>query len=172
MDPIIDIFVPGIPRPGGSKTATVIRRKGGEIVMKNGRPLVAMRDDAKGNAEWKQVVKFFAAQGYDGAPLQGPLLVVFHFTMPRPKSHFNTKGELRPSATIFHTVKPDATKLARSTEDALTGVFWLDDAQIAAPLPLKTYGDKPGCRIQVMQLAGSTEIPDVTKVVAPLFANV
>ncbi len=148
----IELFVPGIPRPGGSKTATLIRKKGGEIVMKNGRPLITTRDDAKGNAEWKQTVAYFARQAYDAAPMATPLRVTVTFIMPRRKGDYGSgknAGRLKPNAPVYHTVKPDATKLMRSTEDALTGILWIDDALIVKQELTKVYGDKPGAHIKL-----------------------
>lgn len=157
----ISLFVPGTPRPGGSKTSSVVRRKGGTIVMvpngKGGtRPLITTRDDAKGNAEWKQQVAFFARQKYWGRPLRGvPLLLIITFVMPRIKGHYGSgknAGVLKDAAPTFHTVKPDVTKLTRSTEDALTGILWGDDTDVAMQVVQKVYGDKPGAHIEVRQL--------------------
>lgn len=172
-DRTINFFVPGIPRPGGSKTATVIRRKGGEIVMKNGRPLITTRDDAKGNAEWKSLVSYFARQAYTGVPLDCPLLVRLHFTMPRLKGHFGSgrnAGVLKPTAPTHHTTKPDVLKLARSTEDACTGILWRDDSCTSKLELEKVYGDRPGVQITVTPLA---DIAQAAPVPAPaeLFAE-
>ncbi len=157
---VLTFFVPGLPKPGGSKTATVIRRKGGEIVMNNGRPLVTTRDDAKGNAEWKQEVRFNARLAYKADPLHGTLRVTWRFVMPRLKGHYGSgknAGKLKPCAPQFHTVKPDLTKLIRSTEDACTGTIWADDATIAefGPGTCKLYGERPGVHITVETLFGA-----------------
>jgi len=154
---VIDIFVPGIAQPGGSKTATVIRRKGGAIVMVNGRPLVTTRDACKKNPEWKQTVAFFARKQYAGDPLDCPLSVRFIFTMPRPKGHYGSgrnMGVLKASAPQYHTSKPDALKLARSTEDACTGILWRDDCLTVDIRSRKIYGENPGVRIVVQKLGG------------------
>jgi Holliday junction resolvase RusA-like endonuclease len=86
--------------------------------------------------------------------LTGPVIVDVEFRMPRPKSHY-IGGVCRPSklrmdAPRHHAVKPDATKLWRSTEDALTGVIWVDDAQVVDQRVTKTYADgEPGATILV-----------------------
>ena len=36
-----------------------------------------------------------------------------------------------------------ATKLIRAVEDALTGIVWRDDAQVAVQKVAKVYGDEP-----------------------------
>lgn len=147
----LSFFVPGIPAPGGSKTAQLIRRNGGQIVTTaTGRPLITMRDAGKNNKEWRASVAYFARQEYRDAPLDVPLEIEVVFTMPRPKCHFGSgknAGRLKESAPKFHTNAPDSTKLLRSTEDALTGVLWRDDSIIAIQHVTKVYGDRPGARI-------------------------
>lgn len=153
-EPIVSFFVSGIPRPGGSKTAQVIRRKGGAIVMHNGRPLVTMRDAGGENTkDWRANVAFFARQAYHGDPIDAALRVEFAFVMPRIKGHYRSNGFLKHSAPKYHTSKPDALKLARSTEDALTGILWLDDSRTAELTSSKVYGDRPGCQVTVYRLA-------------------
>ena len=152
---IVSFFVPGLPRPGGSKTATLIRRKGGEIVMKNGRPLITTRDDAKGNKEWKAQVAYFANTHYQGQPLDCPLAIEVTFVMPRLKGHFGSgknANVLKANAPAFHTVKPDCTKLLRAAEDALTGILWRDDAAISLQIVRKVFGDRTGMHITVRTL--------------------
>jgi crossover junction endodeoxyribonuclease RusA len=75
--------------------------------------------------------------------------------MPRPRSHYRTgklSHELRADAPVLHTGKPDAIKMARAVEDALTGILWNDDAQICAETIEKIYGSKPGCKLTLVEL--------------------
>lgn len=164
--PLLKLFVPGVPRPGGSKTATVIRGKGGAIVMKDGRPLVTTREAGKHTAEWRQTVAYSARQEYRSEPARDVLRIDVHFTMPRPKGHYRTgkhAGTLRPGAPIFHTSKPDATKLMRALEDALTGIVWADDALISIQHVVKVYGPTPGATVEVFTIDGpANETPYIT----------
>ena len=48
--------------------------------------------------------------------------------------------------------KPDVLKLARSTEDALTGLIWMDDAQVWEMQILKRYSEGLGADITVETL--------------------
>lgn len=140
----VTFFVPGVPQPGGSK-------KGFAVTTKTGKTRIAVVEDAKHNAPWRAKVALAASQRVP-APLTGPLEVEFHFIMPRPRSHYGTgrRAEiLKPSAPTGHTSKPDTTKLIRSTEDALKGIAWLDDAQVVAQSASKLYGATPGCRITI-----------------------
>lgn len=145
----IEFFVPGIARPGGSKTATLIRRKGGEIVMKNGRALITMRDAGKHTAEWRRTVALMARRSYRGTPLQGPLCLTLTFVMPRPQSHFRANGTLKYDSPKWHTCKPDRTKLMRALEDALTGICWIDDTQVVTGMAEKIYGEKSGAHVRI-----------------------
>lgn len=148
----IEFSVPGIPRPGGSKTATLIRRKGGEIVMCNGRPLITTREAGVHTAAWRKTVAAYARKAYRGKPLEGPLSLTIKFVMPRPQSHYRSNGTLKSDAPKWHTCKPDRTKLMRSLEDSLTGICWIDDTQVVTGLCEKVYGSKPGATVKIEQV--------------------
>ena len=142
----VRFFVPGVPQPGGSK-------RGFPVKLKSGKQRIAIVEDAKHNAAWRAVVSLAARQHVD-RPFAGPVVVFFDFVMPRPKHHFGTgrnAARLRPGAPLAHTIKPDRTKLQRSTEDALTGIVWGDDCQVVAGGTSKLYGDVPGCWITILE---------------------
>jgi Holliday junction resolvase RusA-like endonuclease len=143
----IAFFVPGIPRPGGSKKGFVNPKTGGVILV----------DAGTHTAAWKKTVRAYAEKIYRGEPLQGPVSLDIRFVMPRPKGHYGTgrnAGVLKCSAPIYHTIKPDRTKLLRSTEDALTGIVWKDDSQVCIGPIYKVYGDEPGALIKVKAVTG------------------
>jgi Holliday junction resolvase RusA-like endonuclease len=102
--------------------------------------------DANQNAApWKQQVAGAARAvvGDHAELLTGPLLLRVDFYLARPKGHYGTgrnHGVLKLTAPAYPTTKPDATKLLRGLEDALTGVLWRDDAQIVAQYVFKHYG--------------------------------
>lgn len=85
----------------------------------------------------------------------GPIYLAAVFIMPRPKKHYRTgrySHMLRDDAPEWHTVKPDRTKLLRSTEDALKGIVWADDSSVCAGPTSKRYagpGEAPGAHIHV-----------------------
>lgn len=145
-------FVPGTPAPGGSKRFVGHSRAGRAILI-----------DAAGtkNKNWRASVQVFAQQA-GCTPLDGPLSLTVMFCMPRPKAHFRTgkrMHELRDDAPFLHTNAPDATKLLRSTEDALTGIAWHDDAQVAIQNVTKVYTGKPGASITIEQIDPVTTKP-------------
>lgn len=142
----ITFFVPGIPKPAGSKRAFIIK----------GRAIIT---DANPKArDWKIDVQHAArsiAERMEGNVLRCPIKLVVHFVLPRPKSHYRTGKNaaiLRPDAPHRHAIKPDTTKLLRGLEDALTGMLWADDAQIALQVTGKDYGDFPGASVTITEL--------------------
>lgn len=82
----------------------------------------------------------------------GPVSVELVFRFARPKGHFNTKGQLKPSAPMHVIVKPDIDKIERSVLDGLTGVLFKDDSQVCCLYALKVYckeGELEGCEVIV-----------------------
>lgn len=141
----ITLRIPGKPQPGGSKRA--FTPKGWD------RPVIV---DANPKAmDWKRTVQAFALATAAGRILDGPLRVSMTFVVARPKGHFGVRG-LRPSAPAYPAVKPDVLKLARSTEDALTGIIWTDDARIVVEILRKLYttDGKTGAVIEIEEIVG------------------
>lgn len=143
----VRFWVPGIPAPGGSKRGFVNKKSGKVVLMDMG---------GERTKSWREAVRVFGYQAMSGRePLSGPLRLELRFFMPRPKAHFGTgkRAEiLRPDAPAWHTNAPDTTKLIRSTEDALKGVVWRDDCQVAVQFAEKTYGTQTGAQITVTLL--------------------
>jgi Holliday junction resolvase RusA-like endonuclease len=141
----LQIVVYGSPAPQGSKRFVGMR--GGRGVM--------IESSAKVRP-WRQDVKLAAEEARAGAPpLDCALRVSMVFTVPKPKSAPKTRR-------TFPDRKPDLSKLARSTEDALTDAGVLaDDARIVEFVRLaKVYPgedpaalEAPGVRIVIEKVA-------------------
>lgn len=130
----IQFFVEGKPEPGGSKRAFYVPKLKRAVVT----------DDNPKAKDWKALVKAVARKNYLGDPLGCALRVFCLFTVARPKHHYRTGKKshlLRDNAPQYPTTKPDGTKLFRSTEDALTGVIWDDDAQVVSQTIQKRYAE-------------------------------
>lgn len=146
----ISFFVQGTPRPGGSKTACLIPKRGGGFVHSaKGRPIINMKESGKHTKEWRADVRDAARDAFQGDLLDVPVQVDITFVMPRPKGHYRSNGDLKPTAPVWHTGKPDALKLARSTEDAMTGIIYRDDSATVKLNVTKMYGERPGARITI-----------------------
>lgn len=104
---------------------------------------------------WKAIVSDAALQAMSTAPpLNGPVQASFTFIETRPQSHFNSKRELNAQGrrTPYPAKKPDALKLARGVEDALTGIVYVDDSQIVVEHLYKRYGDHDCVQVTVEEL--------------------
>ena len=84
-----------------------------------------------GTAEGFKSAIAAAAEEWQGRLLPGPFSVSIELFFPRPKGHFGSKGNLKPSAPIYHTGKPDLDNVAKAILDALSeksGIgLWKDD---------------------------------------------
>lgn len=132
------------PAPQGSK-----RHVG------NGR----MIESSKNVKPWRYLVQQ-AAVATNHPTITGPVSISCVFLFPRPRSHYTTKGTLRPSAPTYHSVKPDGSKCLRSTEDALVDSGLLtDDSRIALASFTKRYttdAEHPGAIITIIPLNQAT----------------
>jgi Holliday junction resolvase RusA-like endonuclease len=115
-----------------------------------------------GTAEgWKSEVAV-ACRPIAGALLDRPLAVTLAFYLPRPKAHFSTSGQIKPSAPpTYCEKKPDADNLAKAVLDALTSIrAWNDDAQVCSLVVFKYYEsakngsqkEPPGCLIMIAEI--------------------
>lgn len=134
------IVVRGIPAPQGSK-----RHVGG------GR----MIEMSKAVGPWREAVRAETQRAMTAGPdhtgenpditpaLNGPVAVLIHFYLPRPKS--------TSKRIAFPAKRPDLDKLCRSVLDGLTmGGAWEDDAQVISLFAVKIFADEdnaPGCTI-------------------------
>jgi hypothetical protein len=157
----LDFWVPGKPQTAGSKTAIPGKGRGG-------RPLIVDSGDRTAKRAWRVDLRGKAEDAVFAAPpgiwpWDGPLEVVFVFVRARPKAHYGTGKNaalLKDSAPAWPTGAPDALKLARAAEDALTGIVWVDDARIVVERLEKAFSDRAGlprgvegCRVRVRRLA-------------------
>lgn len=129
---VLAITVHGTPGPQGSK-----RHVGGGVMVESSKKVKPWRQDVKAAA-----LDAIAAMP-DWTPLDGPLAASVVFTVreqPGSKPAWWPAGlrwskalRWRPAST------PDLSKLLRSTEDALTGVAWKDDARVVEYTRLAKY---------------------------------
>lgn len=121
---------------------------------KNWLPNRRMKESCANVKPWRALVTSAAIA--TGLPIiRGPVSMSVVFLFLRPKGHYTPKGALRSSAPQHHAVKPDGSKLLRSTEDALTGSLLEDDARIVSCTWQKRYcvgPEKPGALITLIPL--------------------
>jgi len=139
---LVEFFVPGIPKPGGSKKAFAIKGK-------NGKLRTVVTDDCKTSKDWRSAVVEACMKVFNGPPTLQPLRLRINFYMAYRKGDFNKKGELKQNAPKWHDKRPDCAKLIRAFEDALTGILWRDDSQVVSIHATKEFGLRPGARVMV-----------------------
>ena len=140
----LQLWVAGLPTPSGSRRVVPIRRKDGSQTYR----LVADRR----LADWIATVRLVAKQAMQhDPPWRGPVRVGLEFQFPRPKNHYRggkpSPDRLRKDAPHLVAKRPDLDKLCRAVLDALTGVVWVDDAQVVRLQAIKYFDDPHGVLI-------------------------
>lgn len=118
---MIQVFVPGVPQPQGSKNAYL---RGGRCVLVEAN---------KNLPVWRAYVQEMLEQANGSCePMTGPISLTAIFFMPKPRT---VKRRLP-------TVAPDLDKLVRAIGDACTksGIIE-DDSQICEIVAHKVYED-------------------------------
>lgn len=141
----LDVWVPGLPAPQGSKVA--VARPNGTIWVK---------EDSETVQDWRADVRSTAVREWVGRPpLDGPLVLVVEFVRKRLKTA--PKRSTPPATT-----PPDLDKLLRSTGDALksAGVY-VDDARTVTAVVHKRMaeiGEAPGAHVKLARWNGGWRI--------------
>lgn len=139
----------GLPVPQGSK---VLVGKGAKKILVEGNRSKLM--------PWRQEVAQLATveMGNDG-PWEDAVGVRLTFILPRPQGHYGTGRNahvVKDSSPKRPVTKPDLDKLIRSMLDAMTGIVFRDDSQVAILDCAKVYavvGDSPGAHVEVWSLS-------------------
>lgn len=126
---MLSVWIPGHPKPQGSKTLGYKR---------DGKAF--MREANSKARSWRTVV-VEALTTIASDPIEGPARVMAHFYMPmlkRPIPHPITRSSY------------DIDKLSRTILDALTIANIIDDdSQVVTLIATKEYSERPGVRIQI-----------------------
>lgn len=161
-EPDLAFRVVGEVGTAGSKVSGVAYRKGPDgkkipIIKDNGKIQTFTKDSsgAKGKA-WRSLVADAGAEAMGGrVKFDGALYVEMTFLRQRNKGHLSARGDVKPSAPLYPSTRPDVLKHARGTEDALSGVVWVDDSRICSGPNEKVFAEpnEPvGAEIRVWQL--------------------
>ena len=107
------------------------------------------RIDTPDRAAFKAKVAVFASQAMKGEPpLEGPLEVVTVFSRPKPPSWPKnpTKRNMWPEEPWK---QPDLDNLVKIVSDPLSGIVYVDDAQVVRRVSRKMWGEETGVSIVV-----------------------
>lgn len=148
------------PRP---KARAMPLYTNGRPVIKNGKQVWTARVYNPTDADpWKAEIARHAKASLPPAPIVGPITVSAHFFMPRPPSHFTSKGALTRSAPREHRQTPDIDNLLKAVMDALTDVgLWCNDSHVCRLRDVsKRWAQKtPGV---VIEIESNEQQPDPT----------
>ena len=98
-------------------------------------------------AQWKKELRLLLAEHKPAEPYTGPVSLSLTFLFPYRKKHYRTgkhAGELKANAPTYHCSRPDLDNLEKLVMDAMAGVFFLDDSQVAEKRSWKGYA-RAGC---------------------------
>ena len=142
MSDRIEFFISGTPK---SWKAPQFNRKTGSVY--------------KGKQEkaWQESIWGQAMPHAPETPWTGPVMMTLIFHMPIPQSWPKWKRELVGRGAWYCDRKPDWTNLAKAFEDALKGVFFVDDSQVVLVCCLKMWHELAGVRVVLKKLPG---LPD------------
>lgn len=130
----IQFTVLGNPQPQGSTRA---------FIPKGWNRAIITSDNPK-NKSWRQETASQAINAMNGREMfMGAVELVADFYFDRPTSK---------KKALHKITKPDVSKLARSVEDAMTGIVYKDDSQIVSETVRKHFGLPARVEIQVRQL--------------------
>ena len=134
----IEFTIPGAAAPQGSKRA--IRLRTGRTVLVESSARVK---------PFRAVAALAATEAWRGPPYRECVGLEVTFRFVRPKSHYKTDGSLRVGVPLAPG-KPDIDKLLRALLDALTGVIYVDDLQVACIWATKEYGPRAETVVSVV----------------------
>lgn len=124
------LYVEGDPAAQGSKRL---------VTLKTGRTI--MLENSKKVKPWRTAVSEAATM--QRCPMfEGDVALYARVRFCRPASHFRKDGQVKPKAAA-RPGKADCDKLIRAIGDALTGIAYHDDRQIAV-LAIERIWAKPG----------------------------
>lgn len=105
---------------------------------KTGRPMRIT--DPKAEAE-KKVIAMAARLAWKGEPVCGPCILRVEAIFAIPPSWPTSLKEEALAARVLHVSDPDLDQLVKQVQDALTGIVYWDDNQVAGyPNSVKRYG--------------------------------
>lgn len=155
---VLRIVAYGTPGPQGSKTFKGRSKTGKAIMIESSKKVKPWREDVEAAA--RLALNDLPRELRRAFPLDGPIAGRFVFTLAKPAS--------APKRTRTWPIRyPDASKLLRSTEDALTKAgVWQDDARLVELDRLaKVFPgedpealDRPGVLIELRRVVDLSEV--------------
>lgn len=104
--------------------------------------------------KYEEVLHLMAKKQYKGEKLTGPIYckVNYVFTLPKSAPKWQ-KDNIDQGYVVYKETKPDLTdNIPKPFIDAISSVVMDNDSRIAHSVGIKTYGKKPGIRVEFVEL--------------------
>lgn len=138
----VSFAFPGHPVGKGRHRTRVVKTRSGKV-------FASAYPDAK-TVEHEATIGWYAQQAMAShPPIDGPVRLVVIQTFAIPESWPRKKRELALAGSVRPNVKPDWDNLGKIVSDALNGIVYLDDKQVASASIEKWYGPRPECEVVV-----------------------
>lgn len=144
---MLEFFIPAVLRTKGNSMKIYLRRQGSRT-----RRWIGPTEEQK---DAEQVVRLRSLPHAPREPLTGPLRMDVTTVVPIPKSYSDDKREL----CLLKEVRPDTPDKGdrgnhlKLLEDALEGIFYVNDAQICEGNVAKVFGLESGYRVRISALS-------------------
>jgi len=140
---MIELIVPGEPQGKQRPKVFPIRMKSGLIIRKGVTPAKTVA--------YETLIRELFAVIYPGFVLmEGPLTMTVDAYLGIPKSASRKRREAMEGGAIVPEKRPDADNIMKSAADALNGLAFRDDSQIAEATIRKRYSERPRLEIRIM----------------------
>jgi len=146
FEPLITFTVDTEPIAQPRQRHRIMKLRTGADVVANYTPRTAKVQT------FKKAIQQAAASTYKGPLIQGPIAIEAVFVFRRPLSIPKRLGTGR----LWHDIKPDHENVMKAVQDALTGIIYQDDAQIACASTTKyraAVGEQPSIAIAIRLLS-------------------
>ena len=80
-----------------------------------------------------------------------PVGMILHIYMPVPKNTSKRDVDKYAKEQVYHVKKPDVTNIIKAIEDAVNGLAYADDSQIAFLRVAKVYSATPRVVVAIKQ---------------------
>ena len=157
----VELIIPG--EPVGKQRAKVfpVRTRTGLIIRRGVTP--------EKTVNYETLIRQLFAVKYPAfEPLEGPLALTVEAFLLIPKSASGKKRAAMADGEIIPEKRPDFDNLAKTAADALQGVAFRNDSQIAEAVILKRYSTAPRMKIVIepvaeVEIGGRLTLADIAR---------
>ena len=144
---IVYVEIPGDPQAKARARSRIMRARDGRQIVTHYTP--------KRTATYEAMVRALAYQAMAGArPTDRPVAVTIAAHRSIPASWQRSRRDKAAAGDVLPTSRPDLDNVAKAVLDGLTGVVYIDDAQVCDLVKRKRYSDRPRVEVWVRELDG------------------